>query len=1084
MTKIYNTFFSVLLVTALATPFAVHAAPEAAQADASSQPVWKTMTPSGDEATAEDKANKANLATNATSQPTSNTTPNDDGFAKPPPTASVDKADKVEKLTARIVADNATVERGTPITFSIESNQPNLRFYWISNGQKSAGSQFTVNTQALKVGKHRVRATVTNKARVQAHASLFYEVKDNAESNAATNATTEQTDTTTKVIEIPAVNSPVPAPISTPSQGEQTANPAKSDGVIELPAVNVDANNESNSAQSQASNNSQGSSSGTDTSTTKDVTENNDTINTDDTSNDNEGDTGLQSPSLIIPQRLTIVKGSEAVFRSSVSAEEGNKYQWKFAGERSNSKEFSINAGTLETGSYLVHLKVTDKNNVEKRGEATLIIQSVEDSVTRVPNLLGSNLQSAKQQLTSAHLQLGEIKEQAVTKGVGSILEQIPEAGSQQDKGTAINLTVGISAIVPAPDVVGNNLSDAKKQLKAAGLQIGAVSYEINDKAIGIVLSQNPSSGTELSRGDAIELVLGKATPKPLTASIQPTSMVVEQGQSLEFSTVIVEPEVDNNLTFKWNSAELTGTERVFKIDTSGLKTGKYPVSLEVSNAKGQAVSSEAFFEVTAKTTVVPELTGRVLSEVHQILADAGLKLGEVKQRPSDKEASQVLEQDPAMGERLAVGSVVNLIVSVEKQKEATTITLEANTEKLKVGDTVTFTTHLSPQPKGDNIHYVYTMNAEKKANVQPTFQWTPNNEGIYSVAVTAYNDAGVLAKSESLSIDVSPAWEKPIAKILPEMQVIKQGGNAEFVSTATYDLNSTLNYDWSSETSHSGSKKQFMFDTSELDPGSYNINLKVTDDQGNSSTTTAILVVQASVASLDRNLNSSSGKGLDSNATSTAGSSGNASDKEAIAPTIELSLSRHIVSTDSVVKIKALSDKQLNSALYYFEPGDNENTKWLTTNETTHAYKSFGTYLIRGAVKEGDNVYYTDSATIWVWSPLLLIITAGIGLLAYLLMWWWTKFIPKTRKSPVSKMDSLSTLDIPHKAEVIEEQVPLSETSANTKADGNDIVTDKKHKSDETVTSVLKKAIIQFVLGIAISILVLYVILKSTGLI
>ncbi|MEE9350929.1 MAG: PASTA domain-containing protein [Thiotrichaceae bacterium] len=1029
MININNIFRLLLLVSVTTISFQSNAAP---------QPVWEAMRPAVD------------------SQDNTKPTEIDNGFAKPPPSSPAP-----EKLSALIITDNTEVKKGEPITFTLESNQSDIRYYWLVSGQKSTSSSFTVNTSPLEVGKHRVRVSITNKQRVQAHASLFFHVVEsgsNSENDQSENEsnTDESVDSDGKIIELPAANVDQPQPSAgteaTPANDTGNAN---TNEVVELPAVNPDAGDDTKAENQDVEVNDSGT----------DSANENTKSGTEDSSSDS------LTVSMIVPKHQRVVTGSSATFRSGVSASDGYSFKWKFAGQRSDSEEFEISSGSLATGSYLVHLTTTDKDNVETKSQATLVISSTEDNsitVITIPDVVGTDFSALKSQLEEKGLQLGKVSEQPVKEGVGTVIEQTPKAGGQLDKGAVVDVVVGISSTVSTPSLLGQKISAAKQQLTTSGLKSGEVTEQVDDNGIGIVIGQNPKSGTEMKRGASVNLIVGKATPKSLTVNIQPASTVVEQGKVVELSSVIVDPEVDKNLSFSWKLGELSSQDRNFVVDTKTLSPGKYSVELEIKNTEGQQVTQSATFQVTPKSIEVPDLIGKELSDIDSILKQVGLTLGEVQQRPSDENEKQVLEQSPSTGEFLTKGGIVNLVVASAKQEKITTLILSVDKDKIKVGESVTFTSKLVPEAKGNGLHYVYTMNAEKKANVRPAFEWTPSNEGIYSVIVTAFNDAGILAKSEALSIDVSAAWELPVAKMLPEMQVSSQGEKAEFVSTSTYDLNSSLNYDWSSETGHSGSKKQFVFDTSDIEPGSYTITLNVADDQGNKTSSTAMLVVQASVGSVN-----GTGVGIIKGSDKTEGKA----TSPAKEPNIQLSVTRQFVSTNTPIKIKVNSDQSLTSEQYYFEPGDDENTQWLSSNEIEHSYKGFGTYLARAAVKQGDKIYYSDNVTVWVWSPMLLLLTAGIGLLAYILMWWWTK-VPKSKRKNNNKDKSVVAEAI--KPAVIEEQVPLS-TDAS---DENDIVTDARLTEERTVGSVLKRAIFQFILGIGISILVLYVILKSANLI
>lgn len=1076
------------------------------------KPIWSTMKPA-----------------EGTTEP---------GFAPPPPQKTVtnkslaepDKAkDQVKpKLTARIEADTLTVQQGQSITFTLQSNESDVRYYWISGNQKGNKKSFVVNTSALEPGKHRVRATATNRQRQQAHAAIFFNVlkpenlSPSASASASPTSTTgtpadnaansENAENTHK----PNNKSPdqlieLPPATNDASSVDTTAESSTSESTSQLPNADNDsaADRKENNDGDSANNGDNGDKKEQDEAgkTESDNTDQNDTPDSQnsaptDTSSSDENQTddagASDTESLkILPSTLTIVPGDDAVFTSSFKTADGNQLHWKFTDKRGDNDSFTVSSANFEPGTYAVHLSAIDKTGAQHKAQATLIIVADKPALAIVPSLSGLDVDKAKELLQQNSLVMGQITEQETEHGDGKILGQTPQSGTQVSKGEAVNITVAVpSRIVKMPGVLGNRLAEARAALSKAGLTTGQVTETVDNNAIGLVLQQSIPAGTELKRGSRIDLVVGKAAPKPLTVSINPVSTVIESGKTASFDAIIVDPEVDNNLTYQWaidNNPAKNGSSKTLLIATSDLSEGEHAIDLTVTDSSERTAQSTATISVTPQTAVIPDVHGMSLQVAQEILEKAGYKVSASRQPSTDVSIEEVRGQVPEAGQKATPGTIIKLNVATPQAKPSMTLSLSVDQSEIKLGESVTFKSSLSPQPLNnethDDIHYVYSINAEKKANVQPELTWTPEKEGIYSIAVTAFDKSGILAKSDPVTVTVSPKWVAPVAKIVPEMQIIQQGDRAEFISTSTYDLNSRLSYDWVSDTSHSGSKKKFAFNTADTAPGSYNVRLKVTDQKGNTSEASAMLVVQAEVGATDPAATGADGTGLAG--AGTGQTANNGSDHSGTTPgsarsnssgtgtdtgediRIHLSASRKFAKTGQTLQIKATSNKPLENAYYYFEPGDGKNTQWLTSNVLNHTYSDFGTYLVRAAVKVDDKVYYSDSTTIWVWSPLLLLFTAGFGLLAYLLMWWWTKRIPVSEKP----------IDTPPASEpvIAEEQIPLR---SDNEDDENDIVTEPRlDDKPRTVASVLKRALIQFVLGLVISALVIYVILKSTNL-
>lgn len=97
----------------------------------------------------------------------------------------------------------------------------------------------------------------------------------------------------------------------------------------------------------------------------------------------------------------------------------------------------------------------------------------------------------------------------------GTVLRQHPEPGMQVRAGRSIQVVVskgGQGLFVPS--VVGRPIAEAQSLIQAERLQMGAVqSIYSTDVAEGLVISQNPSSGTVVTRGALIDVEVSKGLP-------------------------------------------------------------------------------------------------------------------------------------------------------------------------------------------------------------------------------------------------------------------------------------------------------------------------------------------------------------------------------------------------------------------------------------------------------------------------------------------------------------------------------------------------------------------------------------------
>jgi len=88
--------------------------------------------------------------------------------------------------------------------------------------------------------------------------------------------------------------------------------------------------------------------------------------------------------------------------------------------------------------------------------------------------------------------------------------------GSPSHRSTAAGPTTTSSTVAPAdtvtvPNAVNQPLAEASSALESAGLRL-YVTNVVNNAASGSVLSQNPTAGSQVSRGSAVSLIVSSGT--------------------------------------------------------------------------------------------------------------------------------------------------------------------------------------------------------------------------------------------------------------------------------------------------------------------------------------------------------------------------------------------------------------------------------------------------------------------------------------------------------------------------------------------------------------------------------------------
>lgn len=197
------------------------------------------------------------------------------------------------------------------------------------------------------------------------------------------------------------------------------------------------------------------------------------------------------------------------------------------------------------------------------RGDTMELVISLGPERFGMPEVVGSSLDDARTALESLNLVVGEVKEswsEEIASGV--VISASEDPGTQLKRDKPIDLTVSKG---PEPITIPNFADDkttadsAEKQLQSAGFRVEVSEENSTTVAKGLVISQNPASGTG-KRDDIITIVksLGPVMveiPKVRYESLEKATKTLE---SLGFK-VEVEYVTDFPLSLKLASGTKPG---------------------------------------------------------------------------------------------------------------------------------------------------------------------------------------------------------------------------------------------------------------------------------------------------------------------------------------------------------------------------------------------------------------------------------------------------------------------------------------------------------------------------------------------
>ncbi|MCP8688867.1 PASTA domain-containing protein [Marinobacterium sedimentorum] len=135
-----------------------------------------------------------------------------------------------------------------------------------------------------------------------------------------------------------------------------------------------------------------------------------------------------------------------------------------------------------------------------------------------VPDVVGIPLDQARAVLEDAGLGVSmPVASKASREAPDSVLEQMPVAGSEVEKGSAVQLTIAEKLLIKVPGVTNVRLATALQRLSSAGLGLGAVAEKVDDsKPVGTVLEQQPGQNASVEEGTAVNLVVSREKGKVL----------------------------------------------------------------------------------------------------------------------------------------------------------------------------------------------------------------------------------------------------------------------------------------------------------------------------------------------------------------------------------------------------------------------------------------------------------------------------------------------------------------------------------------------------------------------------------------
>jgi eukaryotic-like serine/threonine-protein kinase len=267
-----------------------------------------------------------------------------------------------------------------------------------------------------------------------------------------------------------------------------------------------------------------------------------------------------------------------------------------------------------------------------------------------VPNLVDMSLEAAEDEVGD-DFDIEVAKRVEGERPVDTILDQNPGEG-KAEKGSEISVTVVGTRVSEVPDVVGSRRAAAEQTLEDAGFEVEVEERESSFDDEGLVVGQEPSSGSRTEVGSEVTIAVGTG----------PSSVRVPglYGNNPAQARSILE------------ARDLALGDRSEDYSSDVAEGG----IIFQNPAEGQKVEPGTEIDVTVSLGVeqvqVPEVYGLSVAAAQATLSEAGLNSTTIEIE-GEEAAGTALATEPGVGAMLDPGSTVTLYFSAGPPPVTTT---------------------------------------------------------------------------------------------------------------------------------------------------------------------------------------------------------------------------------------------------------------------------------------------------------------------------------------------------------------------------------------------------------------------------
>jgi serine/threonine-protein kinase len=250
-----------------------------------------------------------------------------------------------------------------------------------------------------------------------------------------------------------------------------------------------------------------------------------------------------------------------------------------------------------------------------------------------VPTFVGQSADTARKMAENVDLKVSITRKPCDDQPKGNVCTQDPQAKTEVDKGSTVNLTVSTGAPkVTVPDVRGIQFDQAQSQLTDKGFKVEKKT-QVSSQTPNVVIDQDPAGGTSKQKGTVITLTVAKPEDKVtipndiVGMSCDDARAKLQQLGLAPSSTCTPTPTPNQDDDGKVLSTNPPVGQSVNK---------NTPVTVNVGQFQGQ------------QQTQVPNVTGQTLKQAQDILRQKGFTNIQTNGPNDDK--ARVVQQNPTPG--------------------------------------------------------------------------------------------------------------------------------------------------------------------------------------------------------------------------------------------------------------------------------------------------------------------------------------------------------------------------------------------------------------------------------------------------